>query len=124
MVPREDRGAQDSRRLVFRAELPDDRLGEDPEVRAQAMDRGGSNSTGIAKGNYQGGAVCVKDGGSGSGSPCPSLLAMTAPSDDDPLYRVAYCTAARPTRSRATISFMMPAVPSPISRPITSRIRC
>ena len=32
--------------------------------------------------------------------------------------------AARPARARATIIFMMPAVPSPISRPITSRRRC
>ena len=38
--------------------------------------------------------------------------------------RLPYCTATRPTRSRATISFMIPAVPSPISRPITSRMRC
>ena len=36
----------------------------------------------------------------------------------------AYCTATRPTFSRATISFMICAVPSPISRPITSRRRC
>ena len=40
------------------------------------------------------------------------------------VQRFPYCTATRPTRSRATISFMMPAVPSPISRPITSRMRC
>lgn len=40
---------------------------------------------------------------------------------DPPLQ---YWTAARPMRSRAMMSFMMPAVPSPISRPITSRMRC
>jgi predicted aspartyl protease len=33
-------------------------------------------------------------------------------------------TASRPMSWRATISFMTSAVPSPISRPITSRIRC
>src|SRR5258708_24086154 len=32
--------------------------------------------------------------------------------------------AACPARARATIIFMIPAVPSPISTPITSRIRC
>ena len=47
-------------------------------------------------------------------------------------YRVIYHafdlarfgSAARPARARATIIFMMPAVPSPISRPMTSRRRC
>ncbi len=40
------------------------------------------------------------------------------------VQRLPYWTATRPTRSRATISFMTAAVPSPISRPITSRMRC
>ena len=39
-------------------------------------------------------------------------------------FSAAYCTAMRPARSRATMSFITCAVPSPISRPITSRRRC
>jgi len=52
----------------------------------------------------------------------PDKNALT-PKPHPPYFR-AYCTAARPTVSRATISFETWAVPSPISRPMTSRRRC
>ena len=42
------------------------------------------------------------------------------------VQRLGSCTTTRPTRSRATISFIiiMPAGRLPISSPITARMRC
>ena len=40
------------------------------------------------------------------------------------VQRLGYCTTTRPTRSRATISFMIPSGRLPISSPITARMRC